>query len=71
METWHRNGYKIVEKDFDYDLHEFDIIKNGSIIATITPDSIDRMNSIVADLNSGECVDGWEDGKGNTIRVLD
>ena len=69
MRTWEREGYKVVEKEFDYDLHEFDIVKNGETIATINPGSIDDMENIIKDLDNGEDVDGWEDGKGNTIRI--
>ena len=69
MKTWEREGYKVVEKEFDYDLHEFDVIKDGETIATITPDSIESMNSIIDALDNGEDVDGWEDGMGNTIHI--
>lgn len=27
------------------------------------------MNSIITDLDNGECVDGWEYGMGNTIHI--
>lgn len=70
MRTWERVGYKVIEKELDYDLHEFDIIKDeGEVIATITPGSIEDMEDVVTALNNGENVDGWEDGMGNTIRV--
>ncbi len=69
MRTWNRNGYEVVEREFDYDLHVFDVIKDDEIIATITPDGIESMDSIIADLDSGLDVDGWEDGNGNTIRI--
>ena len=69
METWKREGYIVKEKEFDFDLHEFDVIKNNEVIATITPDSLRSMQEIIVDLNRGDCVDGWEDGKGNTIHI--
>ncbi len=70
MKTWKRTGYKVIERSFDYDLHEFDVIRDdGEIIATITPDSIKLMREIITDLDAGEGVDGWEDGKGNMIRI--
>ena len=69
MRTWEYEDYVVKEKEFDYDLHEFDVVKNGEIIATITPGSLDEMEQITADLDAGERVDGWEDGTGNTIRV--
>ena len=69
MKTWERESYAVVEKEFDYDLHEFEVIQNDKVIATITPGSLDEMQDIIKDLDAGECVDGWEDGKGNTIRI--
>jgi len=69
MRTWEYEDHVVKEKEFDYDLHEFDVVKSGEIVATITPVSLDEMEQITADLDAGECVDGWEDGTGNTIRV--
>jgi hypothetical protein len=68
MRTWVRNGYKVVEVEFDYDLHQFEVISdNGEIIATITPPDLDNQNEIIKALDAGEDVEGWEDGHGNTI----
>ena len=70
MRTWKREGYKIVEKAFNFNLHEFDIVlDNGEVVGTITPATLDDMKTIVADLDAGEDVNGWEDGMGNTIYV--
>lgn len=74
MRTWQREGYKVVEIDFDGDLHEFEIIKqdyieDDELVATITPSTIEDMEQIIMDLDSGEDVVGWEDGKGNTISI--
>lgn len=69
MRTWNRKGYEVVEVEFDGDLHEFEVIKNGEVVATITPDTIEDMEQIIADLDNGEDVDGWEDGMGNTISI--
>jgi hypothetical protein len=70
MRTWKREGYKVAEKEFDYDLHEFDVkTDGGKLIATITPGSLEEMEDIIKNLDNGEDVDGWEDGKGNTIRI--
>jgi len=69
MRTWAREGYEVVEKEFDHQMHEFDVIKDGEIIATITPADLDNQAQIVADLDAGEDVNGWEDGNGNTISV--
>lgn len=70
LKTWERKGYTVEEKEFDYDLHQFEVIKdNGEVIGTITPGSIEDMNQIIEDLDNGEDVDGWEDGNGNTINI--
>ena len=70
MRTWKREGYTVVEKAFDFDLHEFDVVmENGKPAGTITPATLEDMATIVEDLDAGEDVDGWEDGNGNTIYV--
>lgn len=69
MRTWKREGYVVIEKEFDYSLHAFDVVKEEKVIATITPASIEDMNQIIEDLNNGEDVNGWEDGSGNTVYV--
>lgn len=70
MRTWTRNGYKVVEVEFDYDLHQFEVISdNGEVIATITPPDLDNQNEIIKALDAGEDVEGWEDGHGNTISI--
>jgi len=70
MKTWERDGYIVVERPFDFDLHVFDVIGDGGeVIGTIYPADINDMHAIIKDLDSGEDVDGWEDGNGNTIRL--
>jgi uncharacterized protein YkuJ len=70
MRTWVRNGYKVVEVEFDYDLHQFEVVRdNGEIIATITPFDLDDQNDIIEALDAGQGVEGWEDGMGNTITI--
>lgn len=69
MRTWQRNGYQINEVAFDHDLHEFEVVKNDEVIATITPSDVDEMNDIIEQLDNGADVNGWEDGMGNTINV--
>ncbi|MDF1510613.1 hypothetical protein PZE06_20985 [Robertmurraya sp. DFI.2.37] len=69
MRTWKREGYEVVEKEFDYALHAFDVVKDGVVIATITPSTIQDMNQIIEDLDNGDDVNGWEDGSGNTVYV--
>lgn len=69
MKTWERDSYTVVEVPFDGDLHEFQIVKGGEVIATITPATIEDMETIIKDLDNGEDVNGWEDGMGNTISI--
>lgn len=69
MRTWTREGYEVVEIDFDHDLHQFQVIKGDEVVATITPNDLDTQAQIIADLDAGEDVNGWEDGEGNTISV--
>lgn len=69
MRTWGREGYNVVEKEFNYDLHQFEIIRNNEVIATITPSCSEDMQQLIMDLDNGEDVNGWEDGMGNDIYV--
>jgi len=69
MRTWEYEDYVVKEKEFDCDLHEFDVVKNGEIVATITPGSLDEMEVLVNFLNHGYCVSALEDGKGNAINI--
>lgn len=70
MRTWERNGYKVIEVEFDYDLHQFEVVRdNGEIVATITPFDLDDQNDIIKALDAGQGVEGWEDGHGNTITI--
>jgi len=69
MRTWECTKCVVKEKEFDYDLHEFDVVKNNKTIATITPDSIQAMEVLVDYLNHGYCVSALEDGKGNAINI--
>ena len=70
MRIWKRDGYEVVERPFDFDLHQFDVVlDNGEVVGTITPATLEDMTAVVADLDAGENVNGWEDGMGNTIYV--
>lgn len=71
MKTWQRKGYSVVEREFNYDLHEFDIVVGNAVIATITPDNLEDMNDIVEQLDNGAdpVAEAWEDGMGNIITL--
>ena len=68
---WEREGYEILEVDYDYDLHCFEVVKDGEVVTkiltTIYPDSIEQMEEDIRQLDCGLGVDGWEDGNGNLI----
>lgn len=66
MRVWERKGYSVEE------VHDgqFDVIKdNGDVVGTIVTGTVEDRNQIIADLDAGEDVNGWEDGAGNTIYV--
>ena len=69
MITWKRDTYIVEEREFDHDLHSFWVIKGDTLVGKITPDSLEEQEVIIEDLNNGECVNGWEDGFGGTIRI--
>jgi len=69
MKTWTRKGYKVVETALDFDLHQFEVVQDGETLFTITPPDLDAQAQIIADLDAGEDVNGWEDGNGTTIYV--
>ncbi|WP_158735156.1 hypothetical protein [Alteribacillus sp. YIM 98480] len=76
MKTWERKDkdgyllYEVNEVKFDGDLHEFMVVKeNGEVVATITPADLDNQEKIIKDLDNGKDVDGWKDGRGNTISI--
>ncbi|WP_077297461.1 hypothetical protein [Virgibacillus pantothenticus] len=69
MRTWVRETYTVEEKDFDGDLHEFEIVQNGKVVGTINPATVEDQEQIIEDLNNGEDVNGWEDGNGNVISL--
>lgn len=69
MKTWNRGTYVVIEKEFDYDLHQFEVARGDDILATITPGDLKDQEGIIEALDAGEGVDGWEDGMGNVISV--
>jgi len=66
--AWVKDTYTVEVVDYDHELKRFEVTQNGKV-QIITPDSIENMNQIIEDLDSGEDVDGWEDGHGNTIVI--
>ncbi|MFM9280905.1 helix-turn-helix domain-containing protein [Paenibacillus jiagnxiensis] len=66
---WVRNGYEVVATAFDNDLYHFVVAQDGEPVHTITPWDLDNQDRIIADLNAGGDVNGWEDGMGGTITI--
>ena len=70
MRTWSNGKSEIREVPFDGgELHAFEVYREGHLIGTVKPGSIDDMNQCIADLDAGEdpVEEEWEDGTGNTI----
>ncbi|QQK80026.1 hypothetical protein HUG20_09085 [Salicibibacter cibi] len=76
MQTWVKRDnndwflYEVNEVASDGDLHEF-IVKdvNGLLLAVIRPENLDDQSQLIGQLNHGKSIDGWKDGKGNTIFI--
>lgn len=68
MKMWNRGTYTVEMIDYDMDLKGFEIVQ-GDNIQTIYPATLEDMEVIIADLDAGEDVNGWEDGMGNTINI--
>ena len=69
MRTWTTtNGVEIEEIEWDYSLHAFLVRYNGEE-KTVTPDSIEDMQSIIEALDAGAdpIAERWEDGLGNPL----
>lgn len=73
-ETWNCEscGITIIEVDYDYDLHMFEVYKGDDLLGKITPATIEDLDRCRSDLDNGFCpiCDGWEDGNGN-LCVMD
>lgn len=69
MRTWLRDGYEVVEVSFNHDLHQFNVVRDGEVLYEINPATLEDQVQIIADLDAGHDVNGWEDGMGNTISI--
>src|SRR5699024_2273780 len=68
--TWERQNYEVDMVDHDYDLKAFEVRQYGMVTWTIVPGDIESMKEIIEDLDNGEDVEGWEDGNGNTVVLI-
>lgn len=55
------------EMGWDYDLHCFVVYWRGEGV-NVVPGSLDDMQSMIDQLDGGECPLGWETGCGFTVR---
>jgi len=72
MKEWKRDCCVVVEKDFDHDLHSFDVYGlDGGLLGEITPADIANYRDCVTKLDAGDCpiCDGWDDGMSNTCSL--
>lgn len=75
MRSWETALVIVTEKEFDHDLHVFEVYNKKGVVVkllgTIYPDSIQTMQECIADLDDGKCpiAEGWEDGKGNACTL--
>ena len=70
--TWETENVVVELVRFDHDLHRFAVMsKDFKFLGYITPAVIEDMESIITDLNSGNCPisDAWEDGNGNVCTM--
>ena len=66
MRMWEREGYVVKEVHAG----QFEVVKdNGDVVGTIVTGTVEDREQIIADLDAGEDVNGWEDGAGNTIYI--
>lgn len=45
------------------------MVQNEEIVATIYSNTLEDMSSIIKDLGTGEDVNGWENGLGETVFI--
>lgn len=69
MKVWERETYTVYEDEFDRDLHCFSVWSHRDHLGTIYPADLEQQASIIDQLDDGQCVDGWDDGQGDTIDI--
>jgi len=71
MKEWGNNGITVVEVDYNYDLHAFDVYNGDIFLGSVYPATIEDMEECIKALDRGEdpVTDGWEDGCGNACLI--
>lgn len=62
---WYRSKYYVKEEHGVFAVYTYD----GDLISHIVTGTEEDHDNIIEALNAGECVNGWEDGIGNTIII--
>lgn len=65
------NGISVVEMDYNYDLHSFDVYNGDIFLGTVYPSDIEEMKKCIECLDGGKdpISDFWEDGCGNSCSL--
>lgn len=69
MKTWRTDWYTVEEREFDYDLHQFVVVKRDGTEHPVIPGDLDAQAYIIAALDRGDDVNGWDDGAGGTVTI--
>lgn len=69
MNTWHRNGYVIEERQYLNTINKFSIVVDGEEVDEIIPEDKYNMDLIKKLLDDGEDIIGWEGGSGDRINL--
>ena len=72
MREWNfENGIRVVETEYNYDLHSLKVYNGEEYLGTVYPADVDYMMKCFAALDAGNdpISDKWEDGCGNTCTL--
>ena len=72
MREWSfKNNIKVIEEEFDFDLHSFKVYDKDRYLGSIYPNDLKSMESCISDLENGidPISGGWEDGCGHTCNI--
>lgn len=70
IRVWIRDTYTVEEKRSDGDFHQFEVRTfDDQLIGTIFPESYEDQFDIMDELLRGSDVNGWKNGKGETIII--
>src|SRR5690625_3701641 len=67
--TWTVKGHKVELVDFDHDLKQIVVSKDGEVKHTITPPTLNDMYDMIQALNKGDDMQYWIDDNDNYINL--